>query len=70
MINYELILGDCLEEMQKMKDGEVDVVFTSPPYNDSGKTERDKEKRDISSMNKLRMSRTGSNGNASVLTKC
>lgn len=43
MIEYKLIHGDCLEEMRKMADGEVDVVFTSPPYNDSGKTERDKE---------------------------
>lgn len=40
---YDLIHGDCLEEMKKMEDGTVDVVFTSPPYNDSGKTERDME---------------------------
>lgn len=45
MINYNLIHGDCLEEMRKMESGSVDVVFTSPPYNDSGTTERDKEKR-------------------------
>lgn len=38
-----LILGDCLTEMRKMPDMSVDVVLTSPPYNDSGKTERDKE---------------------------
>lgn len=43
MINYKLICGDCLEEMKKMQDGEVDVIFTSPPYNDSGTTESDKE---------------------------
>ena len=42
MINYKLIHGDCLEEMRKMKSGGVDVVFTSPPYNDSGNTENDK----------------------------
>lgn len=42
MIDYKLICGDCLEEMKKMEDGAVDVVFTSPPYNDSGKTENDK----------------------------
>lgn len=45
MIDFKLIHGDCLEEMRKMSDGEVDVVFTSPPYNDSGKTENDKETR-------------------------
>ena len=45
MINYELIHGDCLNEMKKMQNGCVDVVFTSPPYNDSGTTEKDKEKR-------------------------
>ena len=42
MKNYKLILGDCLEEMKKMDDGLVDIVFTSPPYNDSGNTESDK----------------------------
>ena len=45
MIDYTLIHGDCLEEMRKMPDKCVDVVFTSPPYNDSGSTEKDKEKR-------------------------
>ena len=43
MIEYKLIHGDCLEEMRKMPDGCVDVVFTSPPYNDSGVSESDKE---------------------------
>ena len=43
MINYQLIHGDCLEEMKKMPDKSVDVVFTSPPYNDSGITENDKK---------------------------
>lgn len=42
MIDYKLMCGDCLEEMRKMKGGAVDVVFTSPPYNDSGKSESDK----------------------------
>ena len=42
-ITYRLINGDCLEEMRKMQDGCVDVVFTSPPYNDSGCTESDKK---------------------------
>lgn len=35
--------GDCLEVMKKMETGGVDVVFTSPPYNDSGYTENDKK---------------------------
>ena len=43
MIDYKLIHGDCLEEMRKMADKSFDVVFTSPPYNDSGHTEKDKE---------------------------
>lgn len=48
MIQYSLIHGDCLEEMRKMEDGAVDVVFTSPPYNDSGYTEADiKHKRHV-----------------------
>ena len=42
-MKHNLILGDCLEEMKKMPSESIDVVFTSPPYNDSGKTERDKE---------------------------
>lgn len=28
-----IIHGDCLEELKKMSDCSVDVVFTSPPYN-------------------------------------
>lgn len=36
------ILGDCLEEMKKMEDDSIDLIFTSPPYNDSGNTEKDK----------------------------
>jgi DNA modification methylase len=42
---YKCILGDCLEEMRKIPTHSIDVVFTSPPYNDSGKTEADKAKR-------------------------
>ena len=30
MIN--LIHGDCFEEMKKIEDGSVDLVLTSPPY--------------------------------------
>lgn len=43
MSDFKLICGDCLQIMKEMKDQSVDVVFTSPPYNDSGTTERDKE---------------------------
>ena len=35
-----LIQGDCLTEMRKMVEGGVDVVFTSPPYNDTGKGDK------------------------------
>ena len=42
MIDFKLIHGDCLEEMKKMADKSVDVIITSPPYNDSGNTESDK----------------------------
>lgn len=36
MADYRLILGDCVEEMQKLiKDGtKVDLTITSPPYDD------------------------------------
>ena len=30
----EILTGDCLEEMRKMPDKSVDLVFTSPPYED------------------------------------
>ena len=42
---HKLILGDCLVTLRAMKDCSVDVCFTSPPYNDSAKTERDVEKK-------------------------
>lgn len=42
---YGLICADCLDVLKAMKDNAVDVVFTSPPYNDSAKTERDVEKK-------------------------
>jgi len=29
---YELIHGDCLEEMKKIPDGSIDLVLTDPPY--------------------------------------
>lgn len=43
MIDYQLIHGDCLKEMRKIKSGGASVVFTSPPYNDSGYTQADIE---------------------------
>lgn len=42
-MTFEVYCADCLEKMRQMADGEVDVVFTSPPYNDSGNTEADKD---------------------------
>lgn len=33
MSRFEIVCGDCLEEMAKMPDGCVDVIITSPPYN-------------------------------------
>ena len=29
---YNLILGDCLEEMQNIPDGSVDMILCDPPY--------------------------------------
>ena len=29
---YELMMGDCLERMKEIPDGSVDLVVTSPPY--------------------------------------
>lgn len=29
---YKLILGDCIEEMQKLESGSIDLVLTDPPY--------------------------------------
>jgi len=33
----ELLLGDCTEELQKLPDDSVDLIFTSPPYADQRK---------------------------------
>ena len=30
--NYELILGDCIEKMKDIPDNSIDMVMTSPPY--------------------------------------
>jgi len=34
-IEARLILGDCREELKKLKSNSIDLVFTSPPYADS-----------------------------------
>lgn len=35
--NHKIILGDCLEELKKIPDESVDLVFADPPYNMSKK---------------------------------
>ena len=40
---YLLMCADCMDVMKQMEDCSVDVTFTSPPYNDSAKTQRDVE---------------------------
>jgi len=34
-IEARLILGDCRDELKKLADNSVDLIFTSPPYADS-----------------------------------
>jgi len=36
-ITTRLMLGDCKEELKKIDDSSVDLIFTSPPYADSRK---------------------------------
>ncbi len=36
-IKTELLLGDCKEELKKIEDNSVDLIFTSPPYADARK---------------------------------
>lgn len=38
MTNVKLILGDCIEELRKIKDETFDLIFADPPYNLSSKT--------------------------------
>jgi len=35
--SLEIILGDCREELKKLPDNSVNLIFTSPPYADSRK---------------------------------
>jgi DNA modification methylase len=32
-----LLLGDCAEQLKKIEDNSVDLIFTSPPYADQRK---------------------------------
>ncbi|OQX88906.1 site-specific DNA-methyltransferase [candidate division KSB1 bacterium 4484_87] len=36
-IKTELLLGDCKDELEKIPDNSVDLIFTSPPYADQRK---------------------------------
>lgn len=47
MNDVDLILGDCLEEMRKIKTNSIDLIITSPPYNKKGLTGRKKPKNQI-----------------------
>jgi site-specific DNA-methyltransferase (adenine-specific) len=31
-MSIEIIHGDCLEEMKKLKDNSIDLILTDPPY--------------------------------------
>jgi modification methylase len=35
METNKIIQGDCLEELKKLPDNSVDLVFTDPPYNNT-----------------------------------
>jgi len=37
-MKQQIILGDCLEEMPKIPNNSVDMIFTSPPYADRRKS--------------------------------
>jgi len=32
-MTYKLFVGDCLEVLQEIEDGSIDLIITSPPYN-------------------------------------
>ncbi len=36
-IRTEIYLGDCREELRKLEDNSIDLIFTSPPYADQRK---------------------------------
>lgn len=70
MIKYNLILGDCLEEMKKMPDGFVDVVFTSPPITIVVQQKAIEKIKGISNMRLQRIAQIGLIGKRNVLKKC
>src|SRR3972149_4814863 len=36
-VEARLMLGDCRDELKKLADNSIDLIFTSPPYADSRK---------------------------------
>ena len=36
-IKTDLYLGDCNEELKKLPENSIDLIFTSPPYDDQRK---------------------------------
>ena len=41
-----IIIGDCIEKLKNIKDNSIDLVVTSPPYNNwrNHRTQKRKEK--------------------------
>ena len=42
---YNFVLGDCIEELKKLKDKSINIVVTSPPYNIGLKYHKYKDKK-------------------------
>lgn len=56
-MNYNLIHGDCYEQIKNLKDNSIDLIVTDPPYNFSGKEGGSLYKKGttrMSSLNKLK----------------
>jgi len=43
----KIIQGDCLEELKKLKDNSIDLVITSPPYDNIEGSGYNKKKKDV-----------------------
>ena len=43
----KLILGDCLDEMSKLEDASIDLIITSPPYQDMRSAGYNRDKKDV-----------------------
>jgi len=43
----KLILGDCLDEMSKLEDASIDLIITSPPYQDMRSAGYGRVKKDV-----------------------